>query len=140
MRASWDNYFIRMALLTSERATCPRLKVGAVIVQGKHAIATGYNGSASGEVHCEEDGCLMVNNHCIRTIHSEQNALLQCAKLGVSAQGATLYVTHYPCLHCSKSIVTVGIKEIVYLHDYKNDSYSGKLFKQAGIKTRKVEI
>ena len=140
MRPSWNEFFMRKALLTAERATCSRLKVGAVIVQGKHEIASGYNGSASGEVHCIDEGCLMKNGHCVRTIHSEQNALLQCAKLGVSAQGATLYVTHFPCLHCAKSIVTAGIKEIVYLNDYKNDEYALHLFQQAGVKLRKVEL
>lgn len=140
MRVSFDEMFMRMALLTSERATCPRLKVGAVIVQDKHMIAQGYNGSASGETHCIEEGCLMKGDHCVRTIHSEQNALLQCAKLGVSAEGATLYVTHFPCLHCAKSIVTVGIREVVYLHDYKNDEYATHLFLQAGVKLRKVVV
>jgi dCMP deaminase len=140
MRPSWDEFFMRKALLTAERATCSRLKVGAVIVQGKHEIASGYNGSASGEEHCIDVGCLMKKGHCVRTIHSEQNALLQCAKLGVSAQGATLYVTHFPCLHCAKSIVTVGIKEIIYLHDYKNDEYALHLFQQGGVKLRKVEL
>lgn len=139
-RPTWDEFFMRKALLTAERATCSRLKVGAVIVQGKHEIASGYNGSASGEAHCIDEGCLMKNGHCVRTIHSEQNALLQCAKLGVSAHGATLYVTHFPCLHCAKSIVTVGIKEIVYLNDYKNDDYALHLFQQAGVKLRKVEL
>jgi dCMP deaminase len=140
MRPSWDEFFMRKALLTAERATCSRLKVGAVIVQGKHEVASGYNGSASGEEHCYEVGCLMKNNHCVRTIHSEQNALLQCAKLGVSAEGSTLYVTHFPCLHCAKSIVTVGVKELVWLHDYKNDEYALHLFQQAGVKLRKVEL
>lgn len=140
MRPSWDEFFMRKALLTAERATCSRLKVGAVIVQGKHEVASGYNGSASGEEHCYEVGCLMKNGHCIRTIHSEQNALLQCAKLGVSAEGSTLYVTHFPCLHCAKSIVTVGVKEVVWLNDYKNDEYALHLFQQAGVKLRKVEL
>jgi dCMP deaminase len=140
MRPSWDEFFIKKALLTAERATCSRLKVGAVIVQDKHEIASGYNGSASGEEHCYEVGCLMKNNHCVRTIHSEQNALLQCAKLGMSAKGAKLYVTHFPCLHCTKSLVTVGIAEVIYLHDYKNDEYALHLFQQAGIKLRKVEL
>ncbi|AYP68756.1 deoxycytidylate deaminase [Bacillus phage vB_BpsS-36] len=140
MRPSWDEFFMRKALLTSERATCSRLKVGAVIVQGKHEIASGYNGSASGEVHCIDEGCLMRDNHCIRTIHAEQNALLQCSKLGVSSQGASVYCTHFPCLHCTKSLVTAGIKEVVYLNDYKNDEYAIHLLTQAGVNIRKVEL
>lgn len=140
MRPSWDQFFMRKAILTAERATCPRLSVGAVIVQGKHEIASGYNGSASGETHCIDEGCLMRDGHCIRTIHAEQNALLQCAKLGVSAEGATLYVTHFPCLHCVKSLVTVGVAEIAYLYDYRIDDYALHLIKQAGVKIRKVEL
>jgi dCMP deaminase len=140
MRISFDEMFLRMALLTSERATCSRLKVGAVIVQDKHMIAQGYNGSASGEEHCIEVGCLMKSGHCVRTIHSEQNALLQCAKLGVSSKGAKLYCTHFPCLHCAKSIVTSGITEVIYLYDYKNDTYAEELFEKAGVTIRKVEL
>jgi dCMP deaminase len=140
MRISFDEYFMRMALLASERATCERLKVGSVIVKNKNVLSTGYNGSASGEAHCLDVGCLIRDEHCIRTIHSEQNALLQCAKHGVSVKGASIYVTHFPCLHCTKSLVTAGITEIVYLNDYRNDEYALHLIKQAGIKLRKVEL
>lgn len=140
MRMSFDEYFLRMALLASERATCQRLKVGAVIVKNKNVLATGYNGSASGEVHCIDEGCLMRDGHCIRTIHAEQNALLQCAKHGVNVNGASIYVTHFPCLHCTKSLVTVGIREIVYLNDYRNDEYAIYLIERSGIKLRKVAI
>jgi dCMP deaminase len=140
MRISFDEYFMRMALLASERATCERLKVGSVIVKNKNVLSTGYNGSASGEAHCLDVGCLIRDGHCIRTIHSEQNALLQCAKHGVSVKGASIYVTHFPCLHCTKSLVTAGITEIVYLNDYRNDEYALHLIKQAGIKLRKVEL
>jgi dCMP deaminase len=139
-RISFEEYFMRMALLASERATCERLKVGSVIVKEKNVLATGYNGSASGETHCIDDGCLMRDGHCIRTIHSEQNALIQCAKNGVSVKGATVYVTHFPCLHCTKSLVTAGITEVRYLNDYKNDEYALKLFSQAGIKITKVVL
>ena len=140
MRMSFDEYFLKMALLASERATCQRLKVGAVIVKNKNVLATGYNGSASGEVHCIDEGCLMRDGHCIRTIHAEQNALLQCAKHGVNVNGASIYVTHFPCLHCTKSLVTVGIREIVYLNDYRNDEYALYLIERSGIKLRKVAI
>ena len=140
MRMSFDEYFLRMALLASERATCQRLKVGAVIVKNKNVLATGYNGSASGEVHCIDEGCLMRDGHCIRTIHAEQNALLQCAKHGFNVNGASIYVTHFPCLHCTKSLVTVGIREIVYLNDYRNDEYALYLIERSGIKLRKVAI
>jgi dCMP deaminase len=140
MRMNWDEYLMRMALLVSERATCERLKVGSVIVKHQNILATGYNGSASGEVHCEDVGCLVRDNHCIRTIHSEQNALIQCAKHGVSVAGSTIYVTHFPCLHCAKSLITAFVSEVVYLNDYKNDEYALELFEKAGVVVRKVEL
>lgn len=140
MRISFDQYFIRMAILASERATCDRLKVGAVIVKNKNVLATGYNGSASGEAHCIDEGCKVRDNHCIRTIHAEQNALLQCAKNGISVEGASVYVTHLPCLYCTKSLVTTGIKEIVYLREYRYDEYANDLIKQAGITLRQIDL
>jgi dCMP deaminase len=140
MRISFEEYFMRMALLASERATCERLKVGSVIVKDKNILATGYNGSASGETHCIDEGCLMRDGHCIRTIHSEQNALIQCAKRGVAVEGATIYVTHFPCLHCTKSLITAGIAEIRYLNSYRLDNYAYILLQQAQIKLTKVEL
>ena len=80
-RLAWDEYFAAQALLISNRATCNRAKVGAVLVKDNKVIATGYNGSVSGTDHCLEDGCLMVEGHCVRTIHAEVNAILQGASL-----------------------------------------------------------
>ncbi len=91
-----------------------RLSVGATIVKDNRIIAGGYNGSVAGEVHCIDEGCLIEDGHCIRTIHAEMNALLQCAKQGVCTEGATIYVTHFPCLNCTKSIIQAGIKRIYY--------------------------
>lgn len=140
MRKDWDSYFIEMAVLASERATCERLKVGAILVKNKRVIATGYNGSPSNSPHCIDVGCKIVDNHCVRTIHAEQNALFQCARYGVSSEGATIYCTHFPCLLCTKSIIQAGISEVVYLNDYKNDEYAIKLLQEAGIKIRKVDV
>lgn len=119
-RPSWDEYFLKLAMLVSERATCPRMHCGCVLVKDKRILSTGYNGSIPGDVHCEDDGCYIVDNHCIRTIHAEMNALLQCSVHGVSTQGATAYVTNMPCTNCAKSLVTAGIKEIVIFSDYHN--------------------
>ena len=140
MRKDWDSYFIEMAVLASERATCERLKVGAILVKNKRVIATGYNGSPSNSPHCIDVGCKIVDNHCVRTIHAEQNALFQCARYGVSSEGATIYCTHFPCLLCTKSIIQAGISEVVYLNDYKNDNYAIELLQEAGIKIRKVDV
>ena len=138
MRKSWDEYFIEMATLISERATCERLHVGAVIVKDNRIIASGYNGSPSGMPHCSEVGCDVVDGHCIATIHAEVNAILQCAKYGIHTEGSTIYVTHFPCYHCAKSIVQAGIKEVIYLNKYRNDERVNNLFKIAQITCKKV--
>ena len=140
MRKNWDSYFLSMALLASDRATCERLKVGAVLVKDKRVIATGYNGSPSGAPHCIDEGCKVVDGHCVRTIHAEQNALFQCSKYGASSEGATAYVTHFPCLLCSKSLIQSGIKEICFLYEYRVNEYAVELLELAGVKTRKVEL
>lgn len=102
----------------------------ATIVKDNRIIAGGYNGSVAGEVHCIDEGCLIEDGHCIRTIHAEMNALLQCAKQGVSTDGATIYVTHFPCLNCTKSIIQAGIKQIYYAEDYHNHKYALELLDQ----------
>ncbi|MBU2491210.1 MAG: dCMP deaminase [Bacteroidetes bacterium] len=117
-RPSWDEYFLKVAMLVSERATCPRMHCGCVLVKDKQILSTGYNGSIPGDVHCEDHGCYIVDNHCIRTIHAEMNAILQCSSHGISTQGATAYITNMPCTNCAKSLVTAGIKEIVVFSDY----------------------
>jgi dCMP deaminase len=140
-RLSWTDFFIRNAFLMSERATCERLKVGAVIVQnGKHIIASGYNGSIEGDEHCIDVGCKVVDNHCIRTIHAEENAIYQCAEYGISTKGADIYVTHFPCLKCAKAIIRAKIKRVFYAEDYKNNAYALELFKKAGVDVVKCEV
>src|SRR5690625_2760189 len=123
-RLSWDQYFMAQSHLLALRSTCPRLAVGATIVRSNRIIAGGYNGSISGGEHCTDAGCYVVDNHCIRTIHAEMNALLQCAKFGVSTEGAEMYVTHFPCVHCTKSIIQSGIKKVSYAKDYHNHPYA----------------
>jgi dCMP deaminase len=116
MRKDWDKYFMDIAFMVSERSTCPRLHVGAVLVNDKRIKATGYNGSPKGLPHCDEAGCLMVNNHCVRTIHAEVNCLLEVSPQ--ERQGATMYVTHAPCPECQKLIITSGIKRVIYCNEY----------------------
>ncbi|NCU17475.1 ComE operon protein 2 [Pallidibacillus pasinlerensis] len=137
-RIEWDQYFMAQSFLLSSRSTCTRLSVGATIVRDKRIIAGGYNGSIAGGDHCIDKGCYVIDNHCVRTIHAEMNALLQCAKFGVPTEGAEIYVTHFPCLQCTKSIIQSGIKVIYYAEDYKNDSYAMELLEQAKVKVEKV--
>lgn len=116
----WDNYFLDIAKSVSTRATCPRLSVGSVIVsKDRNILATGYNGSVRGMDHCKDIGCCIVENHCVRTVHAEENAILQAAKNGHSVKDAIIYVTHSPCLNCFKHILNAGIERIVWAETYK---------------------
>lgn len=132
-RITWDQFFMAQSHLLALRSTCTRLAVGATIVREKRIIAGGYNGSISGDEHCIEKGCYVVDNHCVRTVHAETNALLQCAKYGTPANGADLYVTHFPCLPCTKTIIQAGIRNVYYATDYKNNPYALELFEKAGV-------
>ncbi|MEC5422193.1 ComE operon protein 2 [Virgibacillus sp. C22-A2] len=139
-RISWDQYFMAQSHLLALRSTCTRLMVGATIVRDKRIIAGGYNGSVTGSVHCIDEGCYVVDGHCVRTVHAEANALLQCAKFGVPTDNADVYVTHFPCLQCSKQLIQSGIKTVIYAADYRNSEYAIQLFEEAGIQIRKVEL
>lgn len=144
MRPQWDDYFMSMASLVSERSTCLRLQVGAVLVKDRRILATGYNGAPKGLTHCGELGCLREKlkvpegerHEICRGVHAEQNAIIQCAVFGASSSGATLYTTHFPCNICAKIIINAEIAEIVYDQDYP-DEQSKKLLEEAGIKLRK---
>ena len=139
-RIPWNQYFMAQAVLLSLRSTCTRLEVGATLVKDRRIIAGGYTGAVSGDNHCIDHGCYVVDGHCIRTIHAEMNALLQCAKLGISTDGAEIYVTHFPCLHCTKAILQAGIKKIYYLHDYHNDPYAIELIQKLGVEIQQVKL
>ena len=138
-RISWDEYFMAQSHLLSLRSTCSRLSVGATIVKDKRIVSGGYNGSFKGDEHCIDVGCKVVEGHCVRTIHAEINAILQCSKFGVGTEGATIYVTHFPCLNCTKSIIQAGIKEICYANDYRNNEYARELLEKSGVVVRKVD-
>jgi dCMP deaminase len=120
MRVPWDIYFLNLAQAVSTRATCNRLQVGCVLVRNNDTIATGYNGSVKGEPHCTDVGCLLNSQKaCIRTIHSESNAIIRAARYGVSTEGAIAYITHSPCAECLKLLINAGVKRIVYATEYR---------------------
>ena len=110
-----------IAKVVATRATCDRKHVGAVIVRDKSILATGYNGSIRGLGHCDEEGHLMEDGHCVRTIHAEANALIQAARNGVRIDGATIYVTASPCWGCFKMIANAGIARIVFGEFYRDE-------------------
>ena len=120
-RVTWDRYFMNLAIQAATRSTCPRKHVGAVIVRDKTVLSTGYNGSLRGAPHCTEVGCLMENDHCVRTVHAEANALVQAAHNGVRLEGAEIYVTASPCFNCFKLIANAGIRSIAYGEFYRDE-------------------
>ncbi|MCX7876911.1 MAG: deaminase [Melioribacteraceae bacterium] len=138
-RPSWDEYFLKVAMLVSERATCPRMHCGCVLVKDRQILSTGYNGSIPGDGHCEDEGCWIVDNHCVRTIHAEMNALLQCSQHGISTQDATAYITNMPCTNCAKALIAAGIKEIVIFSDY-HDTMAEKFFDIAKVKIKRLQM
>lgn len=116
-RLSWDEYFMSVAFLISARSSCERLHVGCVLVKDNRIIATGYNGFLPNMPH----ESIVRNGHEQGTVHAEQNAIADCAKRGMNVEGATAYITHYPCLNCAKILAASGIKDIRYNTDYRND-------------------
>lgn len=145
-RISVDEYFLKIAMVVAERATCRRHKVGCVIVKDKHILTTGYNGAAAGVKDCLELGCLRDKNNIpsgerheiCRAIHAEQNAIIQASLHGVSIEGSTMYCTHTPCILCAKMIANAKIKRFVSFADY-NDKEFLNLFNEAGIAFEKRE-
>jgi len=131
-RPSWDEYFLKLAMLASERATCPRMHCGCVLVKDKNVVATGYNGSIPGDDHCEDVGCLVINNHCERTVHAEMNALVQAAKRGHGVEGTTAYITNMSCTNCAKALIAAGVKRIVIFSDF-HDTLAVEFFNKAGV-------
>ncbi len=140
MRPDWDSYFMKIAFAVSERSTCDRAFVGSVLVLEKRILTTGFNGSPSGQPHCEEIGHLMVDGHCVRTIHAETNAIIQAALHGVSTRGAACYVTHFPCINCTKALINAGITRLVYSSAYRIDENAVNFLKAAEIEICQVEF
>jgi len=133
-RINWDDYFMSIALLASQRSPCKRLNVGSVVVKDSRLISMGYNGFIPGAPHISR----VKDDHEQSIIHSEINAITDCAKRGVSLSGAKIYITHFPCINCFRAIAASNIKEIVYLNDYKNDVLLDCLAEDAGITIRQL--
>jgi dCMP deaminase len=140
-RPNIDEYFLKIASVVAERSTCRRHHVGAVAVKDKHILATGYNGAAAGLKDCLELGCLRdemniesgTRHEICRAIHAEQNVIIQAALHGISLEGATIYVTHSPCILCAKMLVNARVKRFVTFGNYADNAFIN-LFKEAGIK------
>ena len=142
-RPSWDDYFMEVADAISKRATCDRGRSGCVIARDKQLLVTGYVGSPQGLPHCDDIGHQIkkvihedghITQHCVRTVHAEQNAICQAAKRGISIDGATLYCRMTPCRTCAMLIINCGIVRVVCENRYHSAEESEQMFSQAGIK------
>lgn len=131
VRPNWDQYFTKFAEVAATRATCNRLKVGAVIVVDRQVVATGYNGSPPGQPHCLDAGCDVEDGHCVRTIHAEMNAIAQSARRGVKIDGATIYTTAAPCWNCLRVLLNSGIKRYCYVAEYRCEGKNWERIKDA---------
>jgi dCMP deaminase len=143
MRPSWDEYFMELANTAARRATCDRGRSGCIIVRDKHVLVTGYVGSPKGMPHCDEEGHLFkkvyhedgkVTQHCVRTVHAEQNAICQAARRGISLDKGTLYCKMTPCRTCAMLIINCGIERVVCEKKYHAGSESEALFSDAGVR------
>lgn len=138
-RKSWKEYFMEITDLVASRSTCDRAFVGCLLVNDDNRIvSTGYNGSVAKNPHCDDVGHTMRNNHCIATIHAEMNALLYCAKEGIPVKGCSAYVTHFPCLDCTKALIQAGIKKIYFKNNYRIDEYAMELLNRNNIEIEKL--
>jgi dCMP deaminase len=142
-RPTWDEYFLELAATAAKRATCDRGRSGCVIVRERQVLVTGYVGSPKGLPHCDDVGHLMksvvhddnsVTQHCMRTVHAEQNAICQAARRGIALDGGTLYCRMTPCRTCAMLIINCGIERVVCENRYHAASESEEMFLQAGIK------
>ena len=133
-RLSWHEYFSAMTLLLAVRSPSPRLRVGAVLVKQNRVISAGYNGFPAGTPHTS----VMREGHEVNTIHAEQNAISDAARRGVSIDGATLYVSHFPCIHCTKFAISSGIQQIYYKNDYRNDDVVAELCRLSGVGLERI--
>jgi dCMP deaminase len=141
-RPTWDEYFLGLMHEVSKRATCDRGRSGCIVVLERRIVATGYVGSPPGQPHCDDVGHLMkkvvdedgtIREHCMRTIHAEQNAIAQAAKHGTPLAGTTLYCRMEPCRTCAMLIVSVGILRVVCERRYHAAQETREMFARAGV-------
>ena len=148
IRLTWDEYFLDLMDEVGKRATCDRGRSGCIVVKDKRIVATGYVGSPPGLPHCDEVGHLMkkvvdedgtIRQHCVRTIHAEQNAICQASRYGIPLEGTTLYCRMEPCRTCAMLIISVGIRKVVARRRYHAAQETREMFQQAGVEMVVVE-
>jgi dCMP deaminase len=134
-RPSWAEYFAQIAQVTASRSPCHRLHVGCVLVRENRIVSQGYNGFLPG---CEHES-IVRDGHEQATVHAEQNAVADCARRGVTSEGCTAYITHYPCIICTRLLLAAGIAEIRYIEDYRNDPLVAHFCERLGVSITKIE-
>ena len=132
-RPDWAEYFMMVAYLISKRSSCERLWVGSVIVKNNRIVSTGYNGHIKGAEHVSK----VVDGHEQMTIHAETNAVADAASRGTEINGSTVYVTHFPCINCTKALIASGISHVIYAEDYRNNQICFELFDMAKVTYKK---
>jgi dCMP deaminase len=128
-RPSWDDYFKEIVQVTAKRSPCERLQVGCLLVDANRIVSQGYNGFLPGCDHTS----IVRDGHEQATLHAEQNAIVDCAKRGVSCKGCIAYITHYPCIICCRLLLAAGIQTIKYIHEYKNDELVAEFCGKMGV-------
>ena len=134
LRPSWDEYFKEIVQVTAKRSPCDRLQVGCLLVKDNRIVSQGYNGFLPG---CEHQS-IVRDGHEQATVHAEQNAIADCAKRGVSCEGCTAYITHYPCIICCRFLLAAGIKNIKYINNYRNDELVKHFTQMMGVSVEAI--
>ena len=134
MRPNWNTYFKEIVEVTAKRSPCERMKVGCLLVKDNRIISQGYNGFLPDCPHVS----IVRDNHEQATVHAEQNSICDCAKRGVSTIDCTAYITHYPCIICTRLLLAAGISKIYYINDYKNDELVEHFIKQKNVTIDKI--
>ena len=146
-RLSKNAYFMKIANVVSQRSTCVKRKVGAVLIKDSHIISTGYNGAPAGFKHCTSESCVRKNlkpgekPELCRGIHAEVNCIIQAAIHGTSIKGeTTLYTTTFPCMSCLKLIINAGIKKVVYKEGYNMENkVKEELLRESNLTIKKFD-
>ena len=133
-RPSWDDYFKEIVQVTAKRSPCERLQVGCVLVDANRIVSQGYNGFLPG---CEHTS-IVRDGHEQATLHAEQNAIVDCAKRGVSCKGCIAYITHYPCIICCRLLLAAEIKMIKYIYEYKKDDLVADFCRTMGVELLQI--
>lgn len=145
-RPNWDTVFMRQAYDLTEKSTCVRKQVGAILVKDNRPISLGYNGTPSGDPHCcdidwvgagSEYNPEFMKEHGewskTHELHAERNAILYCARRGIATEGATLYITLSPCHQCAMDILIAGIKRVVYGELYDRETTGIQFLADRGV-------